>query len=417
MPSSSVQAGPIIFQFQARVAAARLPGGAAEVTLPGLSLQLRAAPELPVLCQEDFADVLVQDGVLNLEVGRRLSCSLPEVLAQHDSLSVQVCIGGGGGCLAAVPMATVPYAVKGDYAVRAGSARRAVTAKASNLALRASADRDPFGRASIGDGYFDFRSFPPQHADTLFEAKAGDGFVAWTAVSGWDQPSRLHLSAADSNTLQSGPLETLHWSAEESTVTGRASVTGAGQVGGSASVLGGQVSASGDSLVVAGGATLQQSGHSKGDLDIQGTLTGLGEQQWEAGGNRLQLRSDAVSLVAGRDATAPSSKVNAGGLVATAGKLVAKGGLQSDLVTTLVGQVSVGKAEGGSRDTLSVHAPATLAASTFSSKLTIDRGTIALDSARTAVGTGGGRRSTFAPPRRSRLRWRSPLRSSWSSSM
>ena len=74
---------PALFKFQARVAQAKMPLPNAEFEQVFVKV-LQGASD--VLCVEQFRKVQVRDSVLNLEIGRNMSCDLGPTIAQNSDL-------------------------------------------------------------------------------------------------------------------------------------------------------------------------------------------------------------------------------------------------------------------------------------------------------------------------------------------
>src|SRR5690349_11172847 len=86
-----LQKVPTTFKFQSRISQAKIPVGDAK--LAKVIVNVKRGSDQP-LCSETLTDVMVRDSVLNIEIGRSMTCALDEVIAQNNDLSFQVCIGG-----------------------------------------------------------------------------------------------------------------------------------------------------------------------------------------------------------------------------------------------------------------------------------------------------------------------------------
>ncbi len=270
--SLQLQRGPAVFRFSARVSAAKLPNGSG--VFKEVLVNLLSGTE--ILCKESLPKVEVTDGVLNLEIGRGMSCALEEVIAENSELAFQVCLGGPGACLAPVRLGAVPYAVKATYAAEAVDAGRAQEAARAEWAHRLTADAELTQRTTLGNGYFDFHTHAVADALALYDAAeyapyAKSGFVQWTpTVTG---SNTLHVAAG----VPHGPLtslDALHVAAKRITARGDLFVSPASP---------------GLSLDVAG-AALVVGDSSTGSLDVAAAITvGSGGLHIAAGGLTVSL--------------------------------------------------------------------------------------------------------------------------------
>lgn len=163
-----IQKVPSVFKFQARVSQAKLPIG--EGTFSTVVVRLIEADT--VVCKESFENVEVRESVLNLEIGRNMSCELDEKIAQGSALAFQVCLGSEDSCLKPIDLSTVPYAVKASFAQIAQKAHDADEAALAHYAFRAAADRDLNLRGATATGYFDFHT----------PGDSTQGYFAWAPV-------------------------------------------------------------------------------------------------------------------------------------------------------------------------------------------------------------------------------------------
>jgi hypothetical protein len=179
-----LQKVPAVFKFQSRVSQAKLPVG--EGVFQSVIVKLLRGTE--ALCLEQFENVQVRDSVLNLSIGRNMSCELDQVIAENTDLSFQICLGGSQNCLKPVALGASPYAVKSSYASVAQTAHEANVAGQAHYAHRVTADRDLFIRNKLGTGYFDFYTHPYAGAadlyatSELYEPYADGGYLQWTPV-------------------------------------------------------------------------------------------------------------------------------------------------------------------------------------------------------------------------------------------
>ncbi len=219
-----VQPVPRGLRFQARVSRAKLPSG--EGVIGRIVANLSRGSD--VLCTEEFRDVQVRAGVISLEIGRSLSCSLDDVMAESGELSFQICLGGPDNCLRPIPLGTTPYAAKSAFAVHAQEANQADIAARASYAHRMTADERMLPGRAPGTGYFDFHT--PAQAPDLYE---GDGFLAyddggflqWTPVR--EERPTLHVAARDAARAVR-PLYRLRLAAQRTVTTGRLDVRSGG---------------------------------------------------------------------------------------------------------------------------------------------------------------------------------------------
>lgn len=211
-----VQRAPTVLQFQARVSDAKLPTGSGKFKTLVVQLLRSGQP----ICSETFKDILVRAYVLNLEIGRDMSCALDQVIAETtEPLAFQICLDGASSCLPPVPLASVPYAVKANVATRAEAARSANIAAVANYAHRLTTDRDLFlrtGATRLGLGYYDFASplpaeLPPQLLPVGTPNPTGGGFVRWVPMELSDRTASISLGGTFSASPKSsfglsGPL-------------------------------------------------------------------------------------------------------------------------------------------------------------------------------------------------------------------
>jgi len=289
--AGNLQKVPAVFKFQARVSQAKLPIGQGVFSEVIVKLLAGDTPR----CEERFQNVEVRDSVLNLEIGRNMSCELDEELATQTGLAFQVCLGSSSSCLKPIELASVPYAVKASYAYLAQSAQTADQAAVADYAYRVAADPDLQVLDAMSSGYFDFRT----RADN-------DGYLQWTPLLNSASPI-LTITAQAYATQSALQLEKLVLDALTSQVNGALVVAGA------ASVTGDIVGSA--NLELVGDATIMGSGN------IEQTLT-IGDPR-ESG--------DTATLVVKRG----GAEVQGGGLVVGGGGAAVTGD------STITGTVTV----------------------------------------------------------------------------
>jgi hypothetical protein len=215
-----MQKVPAVLKFQARISQAKLPRG--DGSFGELYVKLVRGTE--VLCVEQFRNIRVTDGWVNIEVGREMNCELDEVIAENNGLSFQLCPGGAENCLRSVTLAASPYATKTSFASLATEARHANLVGQANYAHRATADDDLLARNTIGLGYFDFFTPTADKATALhplaaFEAYANSGFISWTPTRD-AEALRLHIAAKSHGSNHVSELRSLHLASESTTASG-----------------------------------------------------------------------------------------------------------------------------------------------------------------------------------------------------
>lgn len=260
-----LQKVPTVFKFQARVSQAKLPIG--KGTFGEVIVKLLEGDQ--TVCKESFQNVEVRDSVLNLEIGRNMSCELDEKIARGSSLAFQVCLGSADSCLKPIELAAVPYAVKASYAQLAQSAHTADQAAIAHYAFRAAADKDLNLLDKVSTGYFDFHS-----------KDAANGFFLWTPVA---DPTAHNMTITGQNgaTDTATPLDTLTFGSASTIAKGDVFIEGAQTVQGALNVAGGS------HLTVTGDATIHQ------NLSTQQTLTVAGTTQLQ---QALTVSAGGVSI-------------------------------------------------------------------------------------------------------------------------
>lgn len=353
-----LQKVPPVFKFQARVSQAKLPIGEGLFTTVYVKL-LRGTE---VLCSEQFQGVQVVDSVLNLEIGRNMSCELDEVMAENSDLAFQICPGDVNNCLKPVELGSAPYAVKASFASLAQQAHHANVAGQASYAHRVTADRDLLIRNVLGIGYFDF--YTPVAAKALelfpdpadFAAYENGGFLQWTPVKDRDA---MHLSVVGKrhDSDQMTELDTLHLFSEDTTLTGDVTVTpSVGGKGLTVTAQGAHIIGNTDvdgTVVITQGTTVQSGGvHVTDDSNIDGALVIARATTVQSGGADItgnsqvlgtMLISQALTVQAGGAHITGASEI-AGTLLISAAATVAAGGIHVTGNSEIGGTLDVGDA-------------------------------------------------------------------------
>ena len=304
----SLQKAPALFQFQSRVAQAKLPLG--DATFQTVVVKLLRGSD--VLCIEQIPNVEVQGSVLNLTIGQNMSCELAEVIAENANLAFQICLGGPANCLKPIELSTTPYAIKATYASLAQQAQRANVAGQASYAHRATADRDMFLRKKLGAGYFDFYTHPGKDATELYDGAAyqpyeDGGFIQWTPVRD-TQALRMHIVGKDQGTDQLRRLDELVLASRLTRATGDLLV---------------QPDADGQGLVVTA-----QGLHVVGGSDIAGTLLVTEDVTAESTLDVLGHAQVLQTLTVAQQATVTAGGLHVTGASDIAGELLVTGGLR-----------------------------------------------------------------------------------------
>ena len=82
--AKNIQRVPTSFKFQAAISQAKMPVG--EAVFQTLIVNLKKGDQ--EMCSETFNDVQVRDSVLNMEIGKQMSCDMDAVMAEHSGLTV-----------------------------------------------------------------------------------------------------------------------------------------------------------------------------------------------------------------------------------------------------------------------------------------------------------------------------------------
>jgi len=393
MRAVDLQRVPTTFKFQSRISQSKLPVGEGVFN----TVIVKVLRGTDVLCMEEFAAVQVRDSVLNLEIGRNMSCELDEVIAENSELAFQICLGGAGNCLKPIALATMPYAVKASFSTLAQQAHEANVASQSHYAHRVTADRDLFVRHTIGTGYFDFYTQPQARAGSLYDAAAftefeHGGFLQWTPV-GDRTALNLHIVGKDQSTDSLAELNKLVLAADntvatgnlrvqppagaaaegltvesagihvqgDSDITGATTITGTLSVSDRTEVLEGGIHVGGDSningntdikgelkvssrtQVLNGGVHVTGNSDITGDLDVTGNgeVTGtldIGRSTKVLSGG-IQVTGD--SNVGGKLRISKATTVESGGITVTGSSVVDGALLTTDKLTVRSGGVEV----------------------------------------------------------------------------
>ncbi len=229
-----LQPVPPFFKFQSRISQAKLPVG--DVTFSTIYVNVKRGDAQ--LCQETFNNVMVRDSVLNLEIGRTMSCDLASIIAKNDDLKFQVCIGNMENCLKPISLSSVPFAIKATYASLAQKAAKSNEAMQCHYAHRLTADRNLFTNKAIGKGYYDFHTPATHQIDNLinlydsaisvpFLEYYNGGYIQWMQVD--PTSTNLHICAQkDDSQHDPMPLDELYMHAQVSRNLGQLVVDGPG---------------------------------------------------------------------------------------------------------------------------------------------------------------------------------------------
>jgi hypothetical protein len=219
---SAIQRVPTTFKLQAKISQAKMPIGEAKFEKIFVNLLSGTAAR----CTEVIEGVQVYDGVLNLDIGRNMGCSLDDEIAKHTDLSFQICIESQSNCLKPIALSTVPFAVKSTFALKAQEAFKAQEAAQAHYAHRVTADRDLFANKTLGTGYYDFHS--PRVADdnqvaglklTASETyQAAGGYLQWAPVNG--SANTLNICAKNNDSDQLTRLGEVVFHSDKTTARG-----------------------------------------------------------------------------------------------------------------------------------------------------------------------------------------------------
>jgi hypothetical protein len=372
-----IRAAPVL-KFQARMAQSGL--ALTDTTFSALFVKLLRGTE--TICLEQFKNVAVVDGVINLEIGPNMSCPLDETIAENNDLALQICPGSTQNCLKPAALGTTPYAVKASFTSLAQEAFHANVAGQSSYAHRMTADRDMLFRNRIGTGFFDFATPSAEDAVQLFTSAAdfidfeNSGFLAWTPTRG--TAMKVHIGGKNHASDRLVELTSLHLASEDTTLTGDLTV---------------EPPADGKGLTVLGRGV-----HVIGDSDIDGKLVVS---------NALDVRSDGAdisgdSTIHGRLDVEKQLTVKSGGIHVTGssrvdGELsvsqmleVLSNGAKITGATDIDGTLMVHARMTVSRDGLAVSGDSALhGALTVAGATTVSQGGLTVTSAGATVTAGG----------------------------
>jgi cysteine-rich repeat protein len=181
-------------------------------------------------CTEKFDNVVIADSVLNLELGVYANCNFQEKVSQTDRLDMEVCLSGQTPndpnmsatevCFQEkIKVASVPAAIKVQYAVESETAHRANLAYQSHYTYRVAADHSTLGN-QIYPAHFSFRSgLPtsqgaggvqtsqdlvtlriPNSTDRSVERGAAEsGFIRWVPMSNSPDANHVYIAQAELN--------------------------------------------------------------------------------------------------------------------------------------------------------------------------------------------------------------------------
>jgi hypothetical protein len=346
----AIQPVPAVLNLQAQISQAKFPVG--DASFERITVKVRSQDNQE-LCSESFQDVIVRDSVLNLEVGRLMTCPLAEIIAANNDLQFQICIGNDdANCLKPIGIGTVPYATKASFAATSQNANRANEAAVSHYAHRLTADRSLFVEKEIGTGFFDFQTpenpasgpLPavdldftgdgvPESDQAGFLPYAEDGFIQWVQIApspNGDADRRLHICGRSLNpdTLQTLDQLVVHAVVSRFTnnvdVDGNLNVDENANVVGSATVLSGlfvqNVNATGapndfgsvveQGLQVGNGLESQGPFTVNGTADIVGATTVDGSVAFTANGG-----SESITMETSNDVAAPEFELTDASLI------------------------------------------------------------------------------------------------------
>jgi hypothetical protein len=218
-----LQKAPAILKVQARVSQARLPVG--EGVFNSIWVKLLRGEE--AICLEEFNNVVVQESVLNLEIGRGMSCEMDAVIAENTGLAFQICLGGLNNCLRPIELAATPYAIKASYSTIAQSAHEANICGQANYSHRATADREMFIRNDLGTGYTDFYTPADDQLSRFYPDGFGSypdgGVMRWTPVRD-PQAMSVHIAGKDHGTDRAQELDAIVLVAQKTLATGNMTI-------------------------------------------------------------------------------------------------------------------------------------------------------------------------------------------------
>jgi hypothetical protein len=243
---------PSLLKVQANVAQAGLPIGEGLFT----NVFVKLIRGTDTLCDEEFRNVRVVDSVINLEIGRNMSCELDEVIAENSDLSFQICTGRIDNCLKPIALGATAYAIKASFASEAAQAHHANVAGQAHYTHRMSSDSAMLAFSKLGFGYFDFATPTETEASAVvpsadFSTFANSGFLLWTPVRE-RAATDLHIVGRRIDSGRMTELDALYLASNDTYASGDVTV---------------QPPSAGRGLTVTG-----RGAHITGDSDIDGTL-------------------------------------------------------------------------------------------------------------------------------------------------
>lgn len=339
-----LQKSPAVLKVQARVSQARLPIG--EGVFNSIWVKLLRGEES--ICLEEFNNVVVQESVLNLEIGRGMSCEMDAVIAENTGLAFQICLGGLNNCLRPIELAATPYAIKASYATIAQSAHEANICGQANYSHRATADREMFIRNDLGTGYTDFYTPAADEVSRYYPDGFGSypdgGVIRWTPV-GDPEAQSLHIGGKDHGTDRTRELEALVLLSKKTLATGSMTVHPApGEEGAGLTVTRRGAEITGNSVIDGTLAISRATTVQSGGLDVtDGVVVRSEGARIQSGGLTVE-DGGAVIERGGLDVEQGGARVSNGLTVQSGGATIERGG-----ATVTEGGLTV--SEGGARIT------------------------------------------------------------------
>jgi hypothetical protein len=359
-----------LFKLQAQISQAKIPVGDAVFS----TLVVNVLSGGQIKCAETFSQIAVRSGVLNLEIGRTIDCNFDDVIAKYNDLSFQVCIGdtGAGNCLKPIQMASVPYAIKANYASQAQNAYQAELASRANYAQRLSADSNMLDQKKLGQGYFDVQtpgvvpgtgnadalkvSIPSAEVIPGSPNDVTGGFLYWSPVD----PAKkiLNLGAKNPSTKNLEPLTRVLIHANQTDVRGNLYVGQQSRFD-STATFNGSASLNGSVDVNVGPFSSWIRPEFNAGLNVSGddleVYDGLNVFNWANFGAYTEFNG-GVYINAWSPFVSHSRPTFDNGLTVSVGRLDSNNGLAVIGATTLTGGVQI---SGGALDALIVGEEAT----------------------------------------------------------
>jgi len=218
-------------KFQARISQAKMPVPEGELLQVTVNL---VDSKNAIKCSQNYGNIKVLNSILNVDFVPA-DCILDDMVASNPDLAFQLVIGGAP--LKAIPLGTVPYALKSNFTVHAQEAHQADVAGQAHYAHRITADRSTFVTNQVGTGYFDFYTHPTcsqsnptpgcgggtVYSDGDYAGFSGDGYIQWTPVEG--NPAALHVCSKDLAD-HIVPLDVLYLESETTNANGALNIVG-----------------------------------------------------------------------------------------------------------------------------------------------------------------------------------------------